>query len=380
MIWILIIYAVIVSAFIFTDLYFYFSERLSHFHIGRWDNDTQWKKAVEKVCRKWAVKTPSVRLRDDCRYLLLDIIQKKYSKKMVQSWQKAGCLLGLEENPNEENKRSIDSAVSDLISSEGQWKIKVDKIDYAMLAYTILKNSNDPAHIRKAMDDMLECILSNLCDDGMVSYSAGKNSKRRYVDTLGFVCPFLALYGKIYDRNEYIDMAMQQVINFRSRGMISGLPVHCFETETATPIGICGWGRGAGWYALGVIDMYPSLPKEQQEDAAKWIKELAEECKSFEREDGGFSSILQTSSRYDSSATVMLGYFYERAAQIFDSSDYHNIACRCLKKLKRVTKISGVIDECQGDTKDIGVFSQHYTYMPFVQGMTLRLANIIQGD
>ena len=43
--------------------------------------------------------------------------------------------------------------------------------------------------------------------------------------------------------------------------------------------------------------------------------------------------------------------------------------------------INGVIDQCQGDTIDIGIFSEKYGSMPFVQGMTLRLAAILRkGD
>lgn len=46
------------------------------------------------------------------------------------------------------------------------------------------------------------------------------------------------------------------------------------------------------------------------------------------------------------------------------------------EKLLSCTRITGAIDWCQGDTKDIGVFAQTYDLMPFAQGMTLRALNL----
>ena len=109
--------------------------------------------------------------------------------------------------------------------------------------------------------------------------------------------------------------------------------------------------------------------------------ETADRCLIYEREDGGFSSILQAKNVYDSSATAMLGYFYANCGLWFSNYEYIEIAKRCLNRLMHVTKINGVIDQCQGDTIDIGIFSEKYGSMPFVQGMTLRLAAILRkGD
>ena len=46
----------------------------------------------------------------------------------------------------------------------------------------------------------------------------------------------------------------------------------------------------------------------------------------------------------------------------------------------KVTRINGVLDECQGDTKDIGIFSMQYTAMPFAQGISLRLATELRKE
>lgn len=75
---------------------------------------------------------------------------------------------------------------------------------------------------------------------------------------------------------------------------------------------------------------------------------------------------------YDSSATAVLAYFYQRCSEIYENDSYAAIADACMEKLRTVTKITGAIDWCQGDTKGIGVFAQTYDVMPFAQGMAIR--------
>lgn len=41
----------------------------------------------------------------------------------------------------------------------------------------------------------------------------------------------------------------------------------------------------------------------------------------------------------------------------------------------KVTRRNGIIDFSQGDTKDIGVYSQLFDKMPFTQGLAIRSIN-----
>lgn len=359
------------------DCFFSLYERYSHFHIGRWTDEVKWKNNVRRVCQKWLARTPTLRIKKDCRYLLLDRIRGSYGKKMVQSWQKAGCLLGLEETNL--GNQYLTLAKKQLLTPDGKWKQSVDKIDYAMLAYAFLKNEANPNSIKPAMDDVARCIQNNVCPDGMVSYTQGRQSFRRYVDTLGFVCPFLGQYGRAYSDPSRIDFAFDQIARFREIGGLShGLPYHCVRSDNGLPLGVLGWGRGVGWYSLALVDLFPSISSPEQKRLLKaWIAELAETLVRYERRDGGFSSILQGDCPYDSSATAILGYFYAKSFQILNDVRLQEIAVRCCKKLMKKTKINGVVDECQGDTIDVGIISEKFGEMPFAQGFTLRLAEVI---
>lgn len=374
-----VLYVVVTGSIFLVDILTFLIERYSHYHIGRWECSDKWIATVKRKCINWALHTPVLRIKKDYRYLLIDRIRGKYGKKMVQSWQKAGCVLGIIAMHEDSDVLLVVSKVKKQIFNEnGSWKHIPDRIDYAMLAYSILQVEERPEQLKKGMDQVIQCIEENVCSDGLVSYSAGNQAKRRYVDTLGFICPFLALYGKKYGNKKYIQMAINQIVQFHKYGTWNGLPVHCYETQTNLPIGILGWGRGTGWYTLALTDLYMELEEDSDKQLIKtYLVEVAEKCLDFEREDGGFSSILQAKSIYDSSATVMLGYFYANCGLWFSNNTYLEVAKRCQKRLMRVTKMNGVIDECQGDTIDVGIFSEKYGAMPFVQGMTLRLVAVL---
>lgn len=356
------------------DLVVYLYERYSCFHIGRWADEKQWRISLARVCEKWVLRTPVLRIRKPCRYLLLDRLWGMYGKRMVQSWQKAGCLLGLEEAGDGQVYHK--KLKKQLLKHDGTWKRKPDKIDYAMLSYALLKGEPDPISMKPAMDEMVSFIRENICTDGMISYSSGPNSNRRYVDTLGFVCPFLGEYGAVYSDTSMVELAFRQIAGFRTVGGISeGLPFHCVRNDSRLPLGILGWGRGCGWYALAVADLFPFVTDPAQIALMQsWMKELANTLLQYERKDGGFSSMLLTNAVYDSSATAMIGYFFSKTALYLGNEDYRKIADRCRKKLMKKTKLNGVVDECQGDTIDIGIMSERYGEMPFAQGIALRLA------
>ena len=169
-------------------------------------------------------------------------------------------------------------------------------------------------------------------------------------------------------------LAVHELGTYRERGLVQGLPMHCYDAESGLPIGIIGWGRGAGWYMLGLSDTMDELPDgDEKHEVRGWLIEEADRLMAFERKDGGFSATLQTMEQYESSATAMLGYVYAHLADISGEKKYRDVAERCLGRLRLATRGDGAVDECQGDTIAPGIMSERYAEMPFAQGMTLRL-------
>lgn len=356
------------------DFLFYLKNRYCRFHIGRWD-EQEWPAVIERTARRWVKHTPTVKITDNSRYMLLDFIQGKYRSGSIQSWQKAALILGLLECNDESSHVAAEQAVNDLIDDAGMWKKKPVAVDCGMLSFAVLKAAKDPQAVRPAMKYSIELIRKNVNDYGMISYTGGRDNPEMYVDTLGLTCPFLALYAQVYHDSQCEKLAVDQLRMYHTYGLLAGtaLPNHAFDIKSKLPLGVYGWGRGTAWYLIGLVDTYYQLQTpEYQAEVLQWISESAQAYVEYQRTDGGFGSILQREGTYDSSATAAMAWFYAECAILLKNSVYRDISHRCLSILLKKTRITGAIDDCQGDTKGIGIFAQTYDIMPFAQGMALR--------
>ena len=380
MIKIIVFIFLILSIIIFgVDFYFYMLNRYCRYHIGRWNNYDEWFSNVKNISIKWTRKTPVVKMTDNNRLMVIDMINGKYKNNNIQSWQLGGLLLGLCECNNKEAKEAINKLIVKLIDKDGNWVTKPTNVDCGLLSYAILKNSKDYKKIKPAMDYSIGIIEKNICEDGMIAYTSDKNVDERYVDTLGFVCPFLQLYSNIYAEEKFSKISLEQINQYNKYGLLHDtyLPNHAYNPKNKLPLGVYGWGRGVAWYVIGLIDTYIEIKDSDEKLILKQnIKNVADSYINYQREDGGFGSILQNERTYDSSATAVLAYFYSRCYEIFENPKYLEVSNKCLQKIKSVTRITGKVDWCQGDTKGIGVHSQTFDIMPFAQGFTLRAALI----
>ncbi len=370
----LILFASVSGLLFCVDFAFYLHGRYCRFHIGRWSSRETWARAIRSKARRWVRHTPTVKITDNNRYLLFDMLLGAYRSHTIQSWQKAALLLGLFESEDPEDRALARRMAEAQLTVEGDWKRAPRAVDIGMLSYAILRICPSD-RCRRAMDTSYGLIKASVHKSGMISYTGGKENPEMYVDTLGLVCPFLSLYGAVYGCEVGETLAFFQLKTYTARGMYGDtlLPNHAFHVETGLPLGVYGWGRGCGWYLIGLADTYAHL---QDEEHRTWtlgqIRASAEALAVYQRSDGGFGSILQRLDTYDSSATAVLAWFYKRAAVLLGEARYEKIGEAALACLIRHTRITGAIDGCQGDTKGIGVFSQTYDIMPFAQGMVMR--------
>lgn len=372
------LYVLITLVFIVVDAWHWLMERYPRYKIGRWQERSAWVGAVYHKGIQWLPKVPAVPITHNTHLVLLDMLKGKYKRQSVQVWQTGGLLLGVNAFLDDKSDTAFRATQKHFINDQGNWIQSPGNVDYGILAYAFLKNSKNPIFLKPAMDELLKLILAHKGKDGLVAYS-GRNSIR-YVDTIGLVCPFLALYGKTYHSLEILELAVQQIEKYVEQGMFkdSWLPVHSYHVESGLPVGVYGWGRGTGWFVLGLIDTYLELEdKNQKQRLEKTIHDVAESLLKFQWNDGGFGVFLQLNDRYDSSATAILAYFYAACYRIFRKTEYKIAADKSLNKLMKFTRRDGSLDYCQGDTVDVGIFSQRLDIMPFAQGMLLRAMSIL---
>lgn len=344
----------------------------SRIKIGRYTNQKEWQKKILEKSLSWLNVMPKTKIKDENKFIVLDILKNKYTNKTLQSWQEASLLLGLNEayqkNENPKIKYEILKFVNSKIDKQGNWIVEPKEVDTALLAFAISEIPFLDREIKPALDFIYNLIVSKIGKDTTVMYR-NTTHNYRYVDTIGFICPFLTKYGIEFQKEEAIHLAVSQIKNFEKYGMLENkISCHAYEVNTKNPLGIFGWGRGLAWFIIGTLETFKILPEKHLEK--KYLQNLlqliAETLIKFQRKDGSFAwNLLDEHSRSDSSATAVFAWF-------FKEMNLKNEAQKSLQYLQSVTQRSGAIDFSQGDTKTMGVYSQKFEILPFTQGFVLK--------
>jgi unsaturated rhamnogalacturonyl hydrolase len=191
----------------------------------------------------------------------------------------------------------------------------------------------------------------------------------------------MSLFSCIRHSPECVDLAVKQIRTYEAYGMLDGhyIPSHAYQTENKVPLGLFGWGRGLGWFAIGLIDTWNELPQSHMYKPVleESVKKFAYSAMAFQQEHGNWNwTVTREESRPDSSTTATLGWFMLNASKIDEISDVClDSTDRAIRYLMKATRRNGAVDFSQGDTKDIGVYSMLFNILPFTQGFCVRLAH-----
>ncbi|WP_368659561.1 glycoside hydrolase family 88 protein [Metabacillus halosaccharovorans] len=380
-----LIVIILITLIILIDVVPLLKDWVSRIHIGRYSDKHLWNLSITNTGKTWLNKTPKIKVTDNTRLIIIDILKRNYTKNEIQQWQEAALLLGLTEylknNDDENVQKEITKFLNSKFDYNGQWLNKPQHVEGAILAYAVMKlDFIDRDKYRNALDYTWELIKEHIGEDGTVGYRKSMQSYR-YVDTIGFICPFLVAYGVRYKKEECIDLAAKQIKTYEEYGMLEKLyiPSHAYSLEDKAPLGLYGWGRGLGWYAIGLIDSWGELPinHKYKKVLEESVKKFSIAAISFQQENGSWNwTVTRKESRPDSSTTATLGWFMLNAAKIEGiSKECLDSTEKALSYLMKVTRRSGSVDFSQGDTKDIGVYSMLFNILPFAQGFCIRMMN-----
>lgn len=364
------------------DFFPHFITWQSRIKIGQFANRNLWQEKVFQVSKKWLNQTPTIKLTDNNRLIIIDILKGNYKRNSIQSWQKAALLLGLNQYVLKTNDTKTTKLIADFVASEidtnGNWKTAPTEIDAVILGYAILKlDTNTIQKCKPAFDFLYQLILKLKGNDGTIAYRK-HNPDFRYVDTIGFISPFLVRYGLIFNNNEAVQLGINQIKEFNKFALLNDqfIPCHAYNCQTNLPLGLFGWGRGLGWYAIGLIDAWNELPATHasKDEMTQIVVKFAKMALQFQNKNGSWNwLILNHQSQADSSTTATLAWFFANASTIDEISKESILAKeKALHYLMKVTRRNGAIDFSQGDTKGIGVHSQQFDILPFTQGFCLR--------
>ncbi|MDQ6423258.1 glycoside hydrolase family 88 protein [Paenibacillus sp. LHD-117] len=360
---------------------------LSRIHIGRQQDTSAWSQIIKKRGIKWLNRTPLMKVTDQTRLTVLDRMKGRYTSATLQDWQHAALLLGLAECENDANDvKEIHTFLNACFRADGKWVKNPIHIDSAIVAYSLFRlKTIEITDYRPALDEMYELIQDHVGPDGTVQYRK-RMAEYRYVDTIGFICPFLISYGLKFMKPQAVDLAIHQIRAYVQHGMHGKefIPCHAYDVRNHAPLGLYGWGRGLGWFAIGLIDCWDLLPQNHlyKSELQEYVARFARSVITFQQPNGNWNwTVTRPESRPDSSATAMLSWYLLKASAVQGLSDLCIAGVtKGITYLKSVTRKDGAIEFSQGDTKDIGHYSTLFGIMPFTQGFAIRVSQLVKVD
>ncbi|MBN1259941.1 MAG: glycoside hydrolase family 88 protein [Anaerolineae bacterium] len=267
-----------------------------------------------------------------------------------------------------------------IIDQRGVWQIPVNRVEHVMIGYTLLyleEMTGESRYGRAAA-----CLVEMLNDypraaDGSLPYLP--HTQLVLVDTLAMLCPFLARYATMHHVATLLDLATAQLRTFVAHNVDAetSLPYHGYYADGPRYLGLHGWGRGTGWYLLGLIDTLVELPASHSAhaDLAAVFARAAETVRDCQRQDGHWHwAILHRADHTDSSTTSLIGYSLMRAIQagILDDGFLPTVT-RAVQALVGVTRIDGMLDGALGESRGLGKYPQQYGPRPWLQGSATAL-------
>lgn len=271
------------------------------------------------------------------------------------------------------------------IDARGNWLTSIERLESAMKGYSLLYLVQATGEPRYA--DAASRLVQNLLNthqraaDGCLTYEPGKPAI--LVDSLAMICPFLARYARLFDHPAALELCIHQLKQFIRVNLDpeSGLPFHGYYAGGPYRLGLHAWGRGVGWYLLGLIDTLGEMPSDHPDFVylRDVFRQTAEGLTAYQRPDGHWTwAILHIGDHSDSSTTSLVGYSLARGVEngLLDRSGFHYGIESALLALQASTRPDGWVDGGLGECLGLGKYPQNYAPSPWLQGATAAFVSI----
>lgn len=179
------------------------------------------------------------------------------------------------------------------------------------------------------------------------------NTDLRYVDGLGMFVPFLMEYYALTGDTLAKKIAKEniRIIKKYAVDKETGIPHHGYNPNNFMKLGSANWGRGIGWYLLALSYCGDMVDDKIEHSVA--IMDYSQ-----------FPG--QPYSAFDSSTALMFEIFKQSRSdkRILDLSIF-----------KAHTTVSGMIDDCSGDTYSYNQYSKTFCKSEMCNGLFLILVS-----
>lgn len=319
-------------------------------------------------------------LKNNVKSVLLSRKMKPYD---IFFWDKGLLACALETVAREEKDQQCIEAVNQYYLAWIKRGCPIFCLDDCLSAYAVLCLQSSYPEIKiNVMIQAFNEYLSNYPKDEKGSFFYSKTMRNEIlIDSIGMLCPYLSKLGKQKKWSVWYDVAKKQIMNFIEFGFdeFSGLPYHGYNSITNIKLGIIGWGRGVGWFLLGLVGCLENMYHDDSDyDRLRGIFiQVATTTLAYQRSDGYYSWQLSASEGpVDTSATAMISWALLKWVHL------GNTDINCIPAISNAVNAlkcsyrDGEIYDCSAECRGLSMYPQKYNSYLWSLGPTIAVLSL----
>ncbi|MDF2454804.1 MAG: hypothetical protein K0R51_797 [Cytophagaceae bacterium] len=254
-----------------------------------------------------------------------------------------------------------------LLDAQGKALFDLDKVDQApfgLAALNLYRIYKEQKYMHFA-DLIYDQIVIHRNQQGLVLYRADATNQLN--DLLGMIVPFLVEYNKLKPGTNALSIAKAQLDFFIRYGVdpLTFIPAHGIDLKSKIKTGSSNWGRGIGWYLLGLSFYHQATLGYQKE-----VDGIFNSLHAVKNPEALWSQFPGSTDQFDASATTLFMVSFSKVNSKLFSSE------QALNLLSKYIDSNGALMQTSGDTYGLNAYSKTFGESELSQGMlVLLLAN-----
>ncbi|MEA5129457.1 MAG: glycoside hydrolase family 88 protein [Proteiniphilum sp.] len=245
------------------------------------------------------------------------------------------------------------------ISDNGQPRFIINKVDQAVFGivainlYSVYKEDK----YRTFVSIIFEFISINYSKNKIVLYR--ENTINELNDTIGMIVPFLVRYYEFLKNPLALKIARNQLTFFIEYGtdMNTYLPSHGINRKNGIKIGSNNWGRGIGWFFIGLKDFYEISGEFEEQYLG-----LCNTVLQLKNNEGLWGQFPGSDDTFDASSSTLI--IYSLPPEEYNMYKVLNLLSKYISK-------EGFILQTSGDTERPNSYSKVFGKSELSQGILL---------
>lgn len=297
--------------------------------------------------------------------LIRNLFQGTNKEFKQYNYPKAFLLYGLTEYFKKNNKDQlglIKKKIDVIITNEGLPLFEFDKVDqipFGLASLNLYEVYKDEKY-REFSSYIYSFLKSKITKNSLILYRT--NSTKQLNDLIGMIVPFLVKYSEFTGNKEALDLAKAQLDYYIEWGVDKEtfMPSHGIHLDSKVKVGSINWGRGIGWYLLGLSYYYKATGEYHKE-----LIGLKNTLEKLELKNKLYSQFPGSNNIFDASTSTLFLYCFSYL------DDFYRNKEDILNLFAKYIDAKGQLLQTSGDTYGLNKYSNSFGESELSQGILL---------